>query len=126
MRSMALVVLFAGVAHAEPRAGVTLADVLAAAKQAPAVQVGGHELAAAEAQRAEDAASATLAGVLGWDPARPMRAAGALVTGDAGDLDAMRARLAKHPERAAALRRVDASEASLDVVLAQRWPMLAL
>jgi outer membrane protein TolC len=84
------------------------------------------DVAAAAAQREEDAASAQLAGVLGWDPAMPMRADGALVTGEAADLGAMRARLAHHPARAAALRRIEASEASLDVVLAQRWPTLAV
>jgi len=255
MRSLAVLIALAGVAHAEPRRAVTLGEALAAAKKAPGVVVGGHELAAAEAQvdaatawpspsvhvatnrltarlvagatvplpvfgtvgaakrqaqaeadvvradvdvarrelehravlawialaradgdvvatsiaaqqsaeleliakgrlsagvggevdvtvasaararadvaaaaaqRAEDAASANLAGVLGWDPSVSMRAEGGLVTGEARDLAAMRARLAQHPERAAALRRVDASEASLDVVVAQRWPLLAL
>ena len=255
MRICALLVVFAGVAHAEPRRAVGLPEALAAAKIAPAVMVGGHEIAAAEAQidaagawpapslhvgtnrltarlvagatlplpvfgtvgaarrqaaaeadavraevdvarrdvmhrtvlawialaradgdvvatsiaaqhaaeleliakgrlaagvggevdvtvasaararadvaaaaagREEDAASAQLAGVLGWDPAQPLRADGALATGEAGDLDALRVRLAQHPERAAALRRVEASQANLDVVLAQRWPALAI
>src|SRR5258706_9589077 len=49
MRSMALVVVFAGVAHAEPRQGITLIDALAAAQKAPALQIGGHEVAAADA-----------------------------------------------------------------------------
>jgi outer membrane protein, heavy metal efflux system len=84
------------------------------------------DVASAAAQREEDAASAELAGVLGWNPAQPLRADGSPVTGDAPDLDALRARLARHPERAAALRRVDAAEASLDQVLTQRWPLLAV
>ena len=84
------------------------------------------DVAAAAAQREEDAASAELAGVLGWDPAVPLRAEGTPVAGEAEDLAAMRARLARHPERAAALRRVDAADASLDVVLKQRWPLLAV
>ncbi len=84
------------------------------------------EVAAAASQRAEDAASATLAGVLGWDPAQPLRADGSPVTGEPVELAALRERLARHPERAAALRRVDAAEASLDHVLTERWPLLAV
>ena len=84
------------------------------------------EVAAAAAQRAEDAASAQLAGVLGWDPATPLRADGAPATGEPADLAALRGRLANHPERAAAVRRVDAAEASVERVLTERWPQLAL
>jgi cobalt-zinc-cadmium efflux system outer membrane protein len=87
------------------------------------------EVAAKAAQRTEDAASAELAGVLGWDPARRLRAAGTIVTADvAGDDDVatLRRRLAAHPERAAAERRVSAAEATLDRVLEERWPTLAL
>jgi cobalt-zinc-cadmium efflux system outer membrane protein len=84
------------------------------------------DVAAAAAVRDEDAAGAQLAGLLGWDPAQPLRSDGGLVTGEAYDLDALRTRLAHHPERAAALRRVEASETNLDVVLSQRWPTLAL
>src|SRR5437764_14494266 len=50
MRSLALVVVFASVAHAEPRRALTLSEALAAAKTAPAVLVGGHEIEAADAQ----------------------------------------------------------------------------
>ena len=78
------------------------------------------------AQRAEDAASAELAGVLGWDPAQPLRAEGAPVTGQPGELDALRAQLANHPERVEEQRRVAAADATLDQVLTQRWPTLAL
>jgi cobalt-zinc-cadmium efflux system outer membrane protein len=84
------------------------------------------EVAAAAAERVEDAASSTLAGVLGWDPAQPLRADGSPVTGEPIELAALRDRLARHPERAAALRRVDVAEATLDHVLTERWPLLAL
>jgi cobalt-zinc-cadmium efflux system outer membrane protein len=84
------------------------------------------DVAAAAAQRGEDAASAELAGVLGWDPTRRLRADGALAIGEPADLDALRRRLAAHPERAAALRKVTAAEASLDQVLAQRYPQLSI
>jgi outer membrane protein, heavy metal efflux system len=84
------------------------------------------EVAAMATQRAEEAASAELAGLLGWDPDRPLRAEGALVTGPGGDLEALRRRLRTHPEHAAAARRVGAAEASVDRVLAERWPALAL
>jgi len=84
------------------------------------------DVAASSARRAEDAASAELAGLLGWDPERPLRADGALVTGPAGELPALRGRLGAHPERAAAARRIAAAEASVDQVRAQRWPALAL
>jgi cobalt-zinc-cadmium efflux system outer membrane protein len=84
------------------------------------------DVAAATAQREEDAASADLAGLLGWDPAQPLRADGAPITGDTNDLASLRSRLAQHPERAAALRRVDAAEATLEGVLVQRYPLLAV
>ena len=84
------------------------------------------DVAAAAAQRNEDAASAELAGLLGWDPARPMRAEGEPITSGAAELDALRARLAAHPERVAAERRVEVAEATIDQVLAERWPGLAI
>ncbi|HTR54745.1 MAG TPA: TolC family protein [Kofleriaceae bacterium] len=84
------------------------------------------DVAAAAAQRAEDAASASLAGVLGWDPLRPLRADGEPIAGDAVELDALRARLARHPERAAALDRVAAADATIETVQVQHWPVLAL
>ena len=84
------------------------------------------EVAAAAAQREEDAASADLSGLLGWDPVVPLRAEGTPVAGDATDLASLRSRLARHPERAAALRRVDAAEATLQGVLVQRYPLVAL
>src|SRR5262249_1626959 len=80
------------------------------------------DVGAAEALSDEDAASAELAGVLGLDPARELRADGTLATGDARDFEALRGRLAVHPEREAALRRVAAADATLEQVLSQRWP----
>jgi multidrug efflux system outer membrane protein len=84
------------------------------------------DVAVAAAQRNEDAASAQLAGLLGWDPTRPMRAEGAPVTGAAADFHDLRARLAGHPERAAAERRVLAAEARVDQVRHEYYPGLAL
>jgi cobalt-zinc-cadmium efflux system outer membrane protein len=84
------------------------------------------DVAAAAAQRTEDAASAELAGILGWDPARPLRADGEPDTGETTDFEALRRRLANHPERAAALRRVDAASATVETVLKQRWPVVAI
>jgi outer membrane protein TolC len=84
------------------------------------------DVAAATAVREEDAASAELAGVLGWDPSRPLRADGELVIGDAGELAAFRARLGVHPERVAAIRRVAVADAGADQVATERWPSLAL
>ena len=54
--------------------------------------------------RAQAAASAELAGVLGWDPDQRLRSAGAPATGEPAELAALRARLARHPERVAAVR----------------------
>jgi outer membrane protein TolC len=82
------------------------------------------EVAVAGAIRAEDAASAELAGLLGWDPARPLRADGAPVIGPPPA--SLQGRLAMHPERAAAQRRVSAAEATVDEVLVARRPGLAL
>jgi len=84
------------------------------------------DVAVASAIRAEDAASAELAGLLGWDPARSLRADGDAVIGPGGELPGLEARLAGHPERLAGERRVAAAEASVDQVLVQRWPGLAL
>jgi outer membrane protein TolC len=84
------------------------------------------DVAVTAAEHAEDAASAELAGVLGWDPAHLVRAEGAMVVGPGGALEALRGRLAAHPERVAAERRVGLAEASVGQVRAGRWPGLAL
>jgi len=91
------------------------------------------DVAAAAAERTEDAASAELAALLGWDPARRLRADGLPVVGPAvgrpgepDELAALRGRLARHPERTAATRRIAAAEASVAQASAQRWPGLAL
>ncbi len=84
------------------------------------------DVAVAAAQHAEDAASAELAGLLGWDPARLIRAEGAPVIGPAGEIATLRDRLAMHPERAAVQRRIGVAEASVERVLVDRWPGLAL
>jgi outer membrane protein TolC len=84
------------------------------------------DVAVAAAVRTEEAASAELAGLLGWDPARRLRAEGPLVIGTGGELDALRARLRVHPEHLAAERRIAAADATLAQQLSQRWPGLAL
>jgi len=84
------------------------------------------DVAALAAQHAEDASSAELAGLLGWDPARLVRADGGFVIGPGGELDALRSRLPLHPEHAAAERRIGVAEANLSRALADRWPGLAL
>lgn len=84
------------------------------------------DVAVLAAQHAEDAASAELAGLLGWDPARRVRAEGAPVIGPGGELSALRGRLAAHPERAAAARRIGVAEANVERVLVERWPGLAV
>lgn len=78
------------------------------------------------ALRAEDAASAELAGLLGWDPERPLRADGAPVIGPGGELAALRGRLRGHPEHVAAEQRIGVAEAGVGRVLVERWPGLAL
>lgn len=83
------------------------------------------DLAVAEARRTEDAAAADLAAIVGWDPGRALRAAGPLPGGTA-QLSALRARLASHPERAVALRRIDEGEAAEHAASVLRRPGLAL
>ncbi|HEX3482474.1 MAG TPA: TolC family protein [Kofleriaceae bacterium] len=105
------------------RAAGSAADVdvtVAAAARARA------DVAVRTAERTEQAASAELAGLLGWDPARRLRAEGALVTGPGGDLDALRGRLRAHPEHLAAERRVAVADATIDQLQTERWPGLAL
>jgi outer membrane protein TolC len=84
------------------------------------------DVAARAAQHAEEAASAELAGLLGWDPRRRLYAEGALVTGPGGELEELRGRLRAHPEHMAAERRITAADATIDQLLSARWPGLAL
>lgn len=84
------------------------------------------DVAYAAAQRAEDAASAELAGLLGWDPARPLSAAGDPALGPGGALDALAQKLGAHPQHRAAEKRVAAADANVDAVLVLRRPGLAL
>jgi cobalt-zinc-cadmium efflux system outer membrane protein len=105
------------------RAAGTGADVdvtVAAAARARA------DVAAAAAVRAEEAASAELAGLLGWDPARRLRAEGSPVIATGNALDALRARLRVHPEHVAAERRIAAADAAIARERSQGWPGLAL
>jgi len=84
------------------------------------------EVEVATSQRELDAASAELAGLLGWDPSRPLRAAGGLDTGSAAALAALRGRLLAHPEHVLAKDRVTAAEANVREVLSERWPHVAV
>jgi outer membrane protein TolC len=84
------------------------------------------ELAASAAVRAQQAASAELAGVLGWDPAHRLRSDGPLPTGQAEDLAALRRRLVTHPERALGERRVAAADAAIDQARSLRFPVVSL
>jgi len=90
------------------------------------------DVAAAAAVRAQVAASAELAGLLGWPVSEPLRSAGSPATGgdrpaehDA-ELGELRARLAQHPERTAALARVSAADAAVAQVRSLAWPGLSL
>ncbi|HEY4243605.1 MAG TPA: TolC family protein [Kofleriaceae bacterium] len=84
-------------------------------------------VAVSAAQRAREAAGAQLAALLGWDPARPLASDGTWpgATLDAS-LDGLRARLAAHPEHAAATARVDAATAAAARVRTLRIPGVAL
>jgi outer membrane protein, heavy metal efflux system len=84
------------------------------------------DVAVRTAQRTEEAASAELAGLLGWDPGRRLRAEGPLAIGPGGELDALRGRLRAHPEHLAAERRIAAADATIDQLQVERWPGLAL
>lgn len=84
------------------------------------------DVAVAAALREQDAASAELAGLLGWNPRQLLRADGAPVIAPAAPLDALQDRLAAHPELQAAKRRVAAAQAVVDEVLVQRWPGLSV
>ena len=84
------------------------------------------EVAARAALRAQAAASAELAGVLGWPVDQPLRSAGSPGTGAPAELAALRARLAHHPERVAAAARLTAADATVEQVGSLAWPSLAL
>ena len=84
------------------------------------------DLAAAIARRLREAASAELAGILGWDPLMLLVASGDLPGGEPVTLEALRTRLPHHPERALAQQKVAVAEAMTAQVRSQRWPSLAL
>jgi len=84
------------------------------------------DVAVAAALRGEQAASAELAALLGWDPGRPLRTEGALVIGPGGALGELRGRLRAHPEHLTAEHRIIAADAGIDQLRAERWPGLAL
>ena len=84
------------------------------------------DVAATAAVHAQAAASAELAGLLGWPVTEPLRSAAAPDTGGPAELAELRGRLARHPERAAALARVDAADAAVAQVNSLAWPSLSL
>lgn len=93
------------------------------------VAVAAHtraDVAVHTADRNAEAASAVLAGLLGWDPAKRITTAGDPATGAPAELAALHDRLAAHPERAAALRRLEVARAESAQVAAARWPGLAV
>jgi outer membrane protein TolC len=110
------------------RAAGTGADVDVTVAVAARVRA---DVAVAAAVRTEEAASDELAGLLGWDPARRLRADGPMVvgtagTGETGTIEALRGRLRVHPEHVAAERRISAADATVAQQRSQRWPGLAL
>ncbi|MDB4960803.1 MAG: transporter [Myxococcales bacterium] len=84
------------------------------------------ERAAASAKRAQQAASADLAGVLGWDPMTAMVSAGDLPGSTSITFEELRARLPAHPERTLAQRKVAAADATIRQVRRQALPSLAV
>jgi outer membrane protein TolC len=84
------------------------------------------DVAAAAAVRAQAAASAELAGVLGWPVSPALRSAGPPDTGVAVELPALRARLARHPERTAAAARLAAADATVAQARSLGWPGVTL
>lgn len=83
------------------------------------------EVAVAAAKRESLARGAELAGILAWDLARERHASGPLPGGDA-DLAKLRATLASHPERAAALARVVEGEATRHRLEVMYRPLLGI
>ena len=83
------------------------------------------ELAVTAAAHDVEAAAATLASELGWDPAQPRHATGPLPGGSAA-LDALTRQLAAHPARTAAWRKVGEGEATERRIAVDRRPGLAL
>lgn len=85
------------------------------------------DIAVASAEREEDAASAELAGLLGWDPLRQLRADGPLMTSpNVAELEQLRARLPSHPNRLLQIRKLAAAHANVDQMRAARQPMISL
>ena len=83
------------------------------------------DIAVVAARQDESARSAELAGVLGWDPSRSLRAAGAL-PGGRGELAGLRDRLANHPASVAARARLVERDAASSRARMQWRPNLAV
>ncbi len=87
------------------------------------------DVAASTADQEAAAASAELAAALAWDPTARLRSDGLPDAGDidhGGELAALRAGLANHPRRVAAIERVAAADATVSQVQIARYPTLAL
>lgn len=83
-------------------------------------------LVVATARRAQEAASAELAGLLGWDPTKPLIAAGDLPGGRAAPIESLRASLPRHPARQLGERRVATADATVAELRRQYWPSIAV
>ncbi len=84
------------------------------------------DLEATVAARGLDAASAELAGLLGWSPERPLRPDGPLVIGDAQSLETIRSKLLSHPEHVLAQDRVAVAASAVREIRVEGRPQLAL
>lgn len=85
--------------------------------------------AEARSEQAQVAAvSAGLAALLGWDPARPLRARSGLPTRfpNVPSLDSLTARLGSRPALTAADAQVAAAQARVGAAARDRWPQLSL
>jgi len=84
------------------------------------------DVAVSSARHAQAAAAAALAGVVGWDPMQPLRADGAWPGATAAPLEALRARLPRHPDHALATARVSAADATTARARKARYPGLGV
>jgi outer membrane protein, heavy metal efflux system len=84
------------------------------------------DVAVSSAKRAQEATAAELAGIVGWDPAQALETTGGLPGTQPVALEALRAHLIEHPERAVALARVGAADATVARIRTLYRPTLAL
>lgn len=84
------------------------------------------DLAVVGARHAQGSAAADLAAVLGWDPTRLVHAGGELPVGSPTAIDALRAGLARHPDRVAGVTKVAAADATVAEIRTHARPGLAI